>query len=221
MAKPVPQDTDDLNAWFPRDNDQYANAQEQAEEVFAEKTRRLGLVVGGSLTKGLDVKLDRETEIEDLAVGRYVVVRGKHKRFFCMITDIVLDSTNPAIRSDPPDLSDPFLREVYVGTAAFGTVHVAPMLSIDAQEAEPKPVKTIPGHYMPVEIADSKDVNDVFGQEDKSHFNVGTPLELEGTQVNLDLKRLVERSSGVFGKSGTGQSFLTRIILSGIIQRDL
>src|SRR5258708_31159427 len=95
MAKPVPQDTDDLNAWFPRDNDQYANAQEQAEEVFAEKTRRLGVVVGGSLTKGLDVKLDRETEIEDLAVGRYVVVRGKQKRFFCMVTDVVLDSTNP------------------------------------------------------------------------------------------------------------------------------
>src|SRR6185436_14811347 len=113
---------------------------------------RLGVVVGGSLTKGLDVKLDRDTEIEDLAVGRYVVVRGKHKRFFCMVTDIVLDSTNPAIRSDPPDLSDPFLREIFVGTAAFGTVHVVPMLSIDAEDNEPKPVKTIPSHFMPVEI---------------------------------------------------------------------
>jgi DNA helicase HerA-like ATPase len=43
------------------------------------------------------------------------------------------------------------------------------------------------------------------------------PLELEETQINLDLKRLVERSVGVFGKSGTGKSFLTRVLLAGII----
>ncbi|MCC7205717.1 MAG: ATP-binding protein [Anaerolineae bacterium] len=207
---------DSLDDWFPRDSDgRPLHLDGGASGV------RLGVVVGGSLAKGLDVKLDRDTEIEDLAVGRYVVVRGKHKRFFCMITDVILDATNPSIRSDPPDLSDPFLREIYVGTAAFGTIHVAPMLSIDDTESEPKPVKTIPGHFMPVEIAEPGDVNDVFGKADATHFNVGTPLELEGTQVNLDLKRLVERSVGVFGKSGTGKSFLTRIILAGIIQREM
>src|SRR5579859_1962091 len=222
MHRPRPEDTDNLDAWFDRRESSNGQVHEQAEEVYQEATsRRLGVVVGGSLTKGLDVKLDRETEIEDLAVGRYVVVRGKRKRFFCMVTDVILEATNPAIRSDPPDLSDPFLREVYTGTAAFGTVHVAPMLSIDAEENEPKPVKTIPSHFMPVEIAAAADIDDVFGVEDNIHFNVGSPLELEETQVNLNLRRLVERSSGVFGKSGTGKSFLTRIILSGVIKRDL
>lgn len=181
--------------------------------------RRLGVVIGGSLNKGLDVKLDLGTNVEDLAVGRYVVVRGVTKRFFCMVTDIVLDSTNSALRSDPPDLSDDFMREVYIGTAAFGTIHVAPMLSIDNDTTEPKPVKTIPGHFMPVELADERDVNDVFGSDDDTHFNVGSPLELEHTTVHLDLKRLVERSSGVFGKSGTGKSFLTRMVIAGIIQK--
>jgi uncharacterized protein len=37
-------------------------------------------------------------------------------------------------------------------------------------------------------------------------------------KVNLDLQRFVERSSGVFGKSGTGKSFITRTILAGIIK---
>src|SRR5687767_323568 len=98
MARRNNPDSDSLDAWFPRDNgkDGYGEdgyVQEQAEEVYEQKqARRLGVVVGGSLTKGLDVKLDRETEIEDLAVGRYVVVRGKQKRFFCMVTDVVLDS---------------------------------------------------------------------------------------------------------------------------------
>jgi DNA helicase HerA-like ATPase len=203
--------SDNLDDWFPRNGG-------SALEITGQ---RLGVVVGGSLGKGLDVKLDRETVIEDLAVGRYVVVRGLHKRFFCMITDIVLDATNPAIRSDPPDLSDPFMREIYSGTAAFGTIHVVPMLTIDESEGEPKPVKTIPSHFMPVEIATAQDVNDVFGQEDKTHFNVGSPLELEQTQINLDLKRLVERSIGVFGKSGTGKSFLARILIAGIIRNDM
>ncbi len=74
---------------------------------------------------------------------------------------------------------------------------------------------------MAVEIAAATDIDDVFGVEDATHFNIGSPLELEETQVNLNLRRLVERSSGVFGKSGTGKSFLTRIILAGVIQRDL
>jgi DNA helicase HerA-like ATPase len=212
---PLFPDSDNLDDWFPR------TSSRSGEDALLMAGQRLGVVVGGSLNKGLDVKLDRETEIENLAVGRYVVVRGQRKRFFCMITDVVLDATNPAIRSDPPDLSDPFLREVYSGTAAFGTIHVAPMLTIDVEEGEPKPVKTIPSHFMPVEIATGDDVNDVFGQEDPTHFNVGAPLELETTQVNLDLRRLVERSVGVFGKSGTGKSFLTRILLAGIIKNDV
>jgi hypothetical protein len=209
---PLFPDSERLDDWFPRDR----------SDPLLMAGQRLGVVVGGSLSKGLDVKLDRETEIEDLAVGCYVVVRGQKKRFFCMITDIELDATNPAIRSDPPDLSDPFLREIYSGTAAFGTLHVAPMLTIDdREEGEPKPVKTIPSHFMPVEIATPDDVNDVFGQEDATHFNVGAPLELEETQINLDLRRLVERSVGVFGKSGTGKSFLTRILLAGILKNDV
>ncbi len=205
-------DPNNLDDWFaPRDT----------PEVTVDGGQRLGVVVGGSLSKGLDVKLDRQTAIEDLAVGRYVVVRGQRKRFFCMITDVLLDATNPAIRSDPPDLSDPFLREIYSGTAAFGTIHVAPMLTIEQDDEGPKPVRTIPSHFMPVEIATTEDVNDVFGPEDERHFNVGSPLELEETQVNLDLQRLVERSVGVFGKSGTGKSFLTRILLSGVIKHNI
>ncbi len=199
----MPDQAENLDEWFPR--------------TPSPDAARLGVVVGGSLSKGLVVKLDREQRVEDLAVGRYVVVHGaKHIRFFCMITDITLNNTNPAIQNNPPDLSDEFLRDIYIGTAAYGTIHVTPMLSIEDQQ--PKPVKTIPGHFMSVYNATVEDVNAVFGEEDAQHFNVGAPLELEQTQINLDLKRLVERSVGVFGKSGTGKSFLTRMLLAGVIR---
>ena len=75
----------------------------------AERADKLGVVIGGSLSEGLAVKLDRDVALEELAVGRYVVARGRRARFFCMITDVALDSTNPLIAKQPPDMSDPFL----------------------------------------------------------------------------------------------------------------
>ena len=55
--------------------------------------------------------------------------------------------------------------------------------------------------------------------EDERHFYVGAPLDMEDVRVHLNLERLVERSSGVFGKSGTGKTFLTRTLLAGIIKQ--
>lgn len=212
----LPKPAYDLERMFP------SNPADYLSDVLGEQ--RLGVIVGGSLSKGLTVKLDAGQSVEELAVGRYVVVHGENKRFFCMITDVALDNTNPDIQNHPPDVSDPFLRAVYMGTAAYGKVHVQPMLSLDVEEnienAKPKPVKTIPAHFMMVKNATAAEVNAVFGREDDQHFYVGEPLELETTQVNLNLKRLTERSVGIFGKSGTGKSFLTRLILAGLIARN-
>lgn len=195
------------------------NRMNDLEAFFGPRSPRLGLVTAGSLSRGLDVKLDPETDIEELAVGRYVVVHGRNRRFFCMITDIGLDNTNAQITLTPPDFqSNAYLRDVYSGTTAFGTVHIAPMLTI-AEQGDVGPVRTIPPHFQEVWTATEQDINDVFGDEDEHHFNIGAPLELEDTQINVDLRRLTERSIGVFGKSGTGKSYLTRILLAGTIAR--
>lgn len=189
----------------------------ELDAYFGVRSPRLGVVTDGSLSRGLDVKLDPQTDIEQLAVGRYVVVHGRSRRFFCMITDIGLGNTNAQIISMPPDVrSNPFLEDVYSGTTAFGTVHIAPMLVIE-DSGEIGPVRTVPPHFQDVKTATEQDINSVFGDEDDLHFNIGSPLELPDTQINVDLKRLTERSVGVFGKSGTGKSYLTRILLAGTI----
>lgn len=204
-----PNDVNNIDAWGFDD----LVAQRQSGE-------RLGVVVGGSISRGLSIKLDPHVAIEDLAVGRYIVVRGQHKRFFCMINDISLNSTNAQIESDPPDITDKFLAAVYGGTVAYSVITVTPMLVIDEMEG-PLPVKTIPGHFTQAFNATDEDVNKVFGDEDSIHFNVGSPLELQETNINLNLRRLVERSIGVFGKSGTGKSFLTRVIMAGVINKGI
>jgi DNA helicase HerA-like ATPase len=202
----------ELSEFFPR--------VPQPKEATVE-ARRLGLVVAGSLSRGLQIKLDRSAVVEGMAVGRYVVVRGQTgRRFFSIVTDVALDSTNPAIEKTPPDTSDPFLARVYQGTSTFGRLDVSPMLVLDeAQDSEPRPVKTVPVHFSPVYEATEEDVSHVFGADDERHFFVGTPLDMEDVRVHLNLERLVERSSGVFGKSGTGKTFLTRTLLAGIIKQ--
>ncbi|MGD8814092.1 MAG: ATP-binding protein [Anaerolineales bacterium] len=183
----------------------------------------LGTIVGGSLSAGLTVKVNPAFTIEKLAVGRYVVIRGRQtgRTFFGIITDVALETTDADLTRRPPMPEDEFSAEVYSGEMAFGTMHVSPMLMLDDDHDQPRPVKTIPGHFSAVFEASAKDVDRVFGPEDKTHFYVGTPLDMESVQVNLDLARFIERSAGVFGKSGTGKSFITRTVLAGIIRSGL
>ncbi len=179
----------------------------------------LGNVVSGSLSRGLEAKLSPDRFIEGLAVGRYVVVRGQtERRFFGMITDVALETRAPELEQSPPEDPDGFLARVYRGTLTYGRIHVTPMLVVE--DGEVRPAKTIPGHFTRVYEATPEEVAQIFGDPDEpGRFYIGEPLEMENTRIALDLPRFVERSSGIFGKSGTGKTFLTRMVLAGIIQQ--
>ena len=194
----------ELDAWFPRPKPVDPTV--------------LGAVVSGSLSKGLEAKLAPDRLIEGLAVGRYVVVRGQTaRRFFGMITDVTLASRHPEVEQSPPEDPDGFLAQVYRGTLTYGQMHITPMLVVE--DGNVRPAKTIPAHFTRVYEATPEEVAQVFGDPDEpGRFYIGEPLEMEGTRIALDLPRFVERSSGIFGKSGTGKTFLTRMVLAGIIQ---
>ena len=207
----------------------------------------LGSVIQGSLSAGLEVRLHPDVSVEDMRVGKFLVVQGMRSRFFCMLTDVTLGTSSQRILANPPSPDDDFLREVLAGSGTFGTVNLTPMLmftpqeyrgedkgvtlngntslaSFQAQSSESMellPVKTIPSHFSQVYDASERDFRAVFGWEDdptRRNFAIGHPLDME-VPICIDLDRFVERSNGVFGKSGTGKSFLTRLLLSGIIRK--
>ncbi len=183
--------------------------------------QRLGIVVSGSLTKGIEVRLDGSSSVEDMAVGRYVTIQGQKQRFFGMITDVTLGVVDERITQTPPEASDPFIAEVLGGTSTYGVLHVQPYLTlgVDAKTiGEPQPVKTVPSHFAPVELASDYDIELIFGKEDTETFLIGNPLDME-TKLCLNLEKFVTRSNGIFGKSGTGKTFLTRILLIGMLQK--
>ena len=150
--------------------------------------------------------------MEGEKVGSNVVIQGPESRFFGVVTDIALESSDPSLQFNLPDVSDKFIRDTLSGTSAYGAITVEPMLTIgidqQADSTGPMPAKTIPAHFSEV-------------MEDDRHIWIGSPLDMESTKVCLDLHELVKRSNGVFGKSGSGKSFLTRILLAGILQRDV
>jgi len=214
----------------------------------------LGSVTQGSLSQGLEVRLHPDVSVEDMRVGKFLVVEGVRSRFFSMLTDVALGTSSNRIVANPPSPSDDFLREVLAGSGTFGTVNLTPMLMFTPEELrgegrgakeeekhsplngksplasfqpqsssnmELLPVKTIPSHFSQVYEASERDFRAVFGWEDDPHrrnFAIGEPLDME-VPICIDLDRFVERSNGVFGKSGTGKSFLTRLLLSGIIRK--
>ncbi len=187
----------------------------------------MGIVVRGSLADGLEMKLGEGRGVEEIRAGRFVVVQGDKFRFFSMITNIGLDAANPHILLNPPSESEELLRKVLAGTGTFGTVELCPMLMTpldsgdDYSEENLLPVKTIPPHFSPVLNASREDVNRIFGSEEDGRFyTIGAPLEMDDTPVCLNLERFVERSNAIFGKSGTGKTFLTRLCLCGIIRQE-
>lgn len=178
---------------------------------------RLGVITSGSLVEGLSARLEGRESVEDMRVGKFVVIQGDKHEFFSMVTDVILEATNHKVLADPPN-GDPFIYEVLAGTSTYGAITLKPMLMLPRDlEQGLLPVKTIPRHFAPVCDADAQDFGRVFGAEDATHFEIGRPLDMN-VPVCIDLARFVERSNGIFGKSGTGKSFLTRLLLCGTIK---
>jgi len=84
-------------------------------------------------------------------------------------------------------------------------------------------VKSIPSHFDEVITVSQKDMDIIFsfGEEKEiTSFSIGNILSMEYL-ANVNLSKLVDRSFGVFGSTGSGKTFFTRIILAGLIKHEI
>ena len=105
----------------------------------APERRLLGKIIGGSLSHGLDMRLEPHISLESVKVGQYVTVDGEQTRFFCVVSDLRLEATDAALASSPPDLSNSLVAEVLRGTGTYGVVHLAPTLTYGAVGRSARP----------------------------------------------------------------------------------
>ncbi len=190
---------------------------------------RLGVVTDGAFNATLTVRLDPDVNTEDLRIGDFVVIEGREFLYFSMLADLQLKVTDKALVADPPWDRDALVARALAGTGTYAVAQVKPMLMLPRPDPNDpflditervRPVRTIPGHFAVLRAATDDDFRMVFGEDrNRDHmFSIGTPLTSD-IPVAIDLRRLMERSNGIFGQSGTGKSFLARLILCGIIHR--
>ena len=181
----------------------------------------LGHIISGSLTEGLIIRISPETPLEEIKTGKFVSISGKNHTFFSLITDLTLEVTHPDILLFPPTPEEKLLTALLKQRDIYATATLKPMLML-TKDNSPSPVKTIPSHFAVVHEADKHDVAVIFGDEadvTKKYFSIGCPLDMD-TPVCINLEKLTERSNGIFGKTGTGKTFLTRLVLAGLIKND-
>ncbi len=167
------------------------------------------------------MRINPNTSLEEIKAGKFVSIVGNHYTFFSLITDLSLEVTHPDILLFPPTPQEKLLNNVLRQKDVYATATLKPMLMLN-KDNQPIPVKTIPPHFATVHEATHEDVALIFGDEkdpSKRYFNIGSPLDMT-SPVCLDLDRLTERSNGIFGKTGTGKTFLTRLVLAGLIKNE-
>lgn len=202
------------------------------------QAKPIGYIVGGGLQANLQVRLT--VPADQMQEGGFVVVESGDWVYCGLVTDLMLGSTNPRFADEQTEQRLPeSVARLLHGQTLFTNLVVLPALMMpripdigsteyaawrqqhpDDSQLQPQPVKTVPAHHAPVRRAGEEDVSRIFGSADKpGSFVIGNTRE-GNLPIRIDLSKFVQRSAGIFGATGTGKSFLTRIILAGLIKYD-
>ncbi len=197
----------------------------------------IGYIVGGSLKENLLARLT--TAPQQVQEGGFVIIESGDWLFYGLVTDLRLGATDPRFADEQSERRlPPELARLLHGQTLYTNLEVLPTLMMERgpdpaspgylpwkrevdtglrSRPAPLPVKTIPPHHANVRLANAADIGEIFGSPSRSeNFIIGYTRE-QGHPVCINLEKFVQRSSGIFGATGTGKSFLTRIILAGLI----
>jgi hypothetical protein len=182
---------------------------------------QVGVVLGGSLTKSLEVRLEPGRSAQ---LGQYLMAPlDGGGQLLGMVTDVLLKSAEAgAVAWPPPAGDDPasaLLRDVLLDTGVYAQVEMSPYLDISADGANSR-ARRLPRHFSPVALADQAAMDSAFDTGERNAISLGKPLGMTDTDLDLaaDIERMFERSAGIFGKSGTGKTVYALQFLSALVK---
>ena len=196
----------------------------------------IGYIVGGGLKESLRARLIIPSQ--EVQEGAFVVIPSGDWQFYGLVTDLQLGATDPRFADEQTETRLPSaLAKALHGQTLFTNLEILPALMLERgpepgtpeyktwvkekgeQTPHPLPVKTVPPHHALVRMASGGDIAEIFGDPGaKGNFVIGYTRE-QGHPVCINLEKFVQRSAGVFGATGTGKSFLTRIVLAGLMHQ--
>jgi hypothetical protein len=198
---------------------------------------KIGYLVGGGLKENFRVRLTVSSQ--EIQEGAFVVIQSGDWNYYGIVTDIQLGATDPRFADEQTEVRyPPNISKALYGQTLYANLEVLPnlMLEIGPEPGTPDyrdwqgminaglkdaprvlPVKNVPPHHAQVYLADQGDIAEIFGDPaEGGNYVIGYTRE-QNHPVCIDLEKFVQRSSGVFGATGTGKSFLTRVVLAGLI----
>jgi len=199
---------------------------------------KIGYLVGGGLKENFRVRL--VVSPQEMQEGAFVVIQSGEWNYYGIVTDIQLGATDERFASEQTEERFPaHIAKALHGQTLYANLEVLPnlMLEVGPELGTPEyqqwrgkidaglkdqprilPVKNIPPHHAQVYLANEGDIAEIFGSpDDAGNLVIGYTRE-QNHPVCIDLEKFVQRSSGVFGATGTGKSFLTRLVLAGMMQ---
>lgn len=202
----------------------------------------IGYLIGGGLKENLRVRLTVSSQ--DVQEGAFVVIESGNWLYYGLVTDIQLGATDPRFADEQSEQRlPPALAQALHGQTLYANLEVLAALMLERppedpgeyarwrdeieaglrEEPRPLPIKNVPPHHARVRMATEGDIAEIFGKEEeknKANFVIGHTRE-QRHPVRIDLKKLVQRSAGIFGATGTGKSFLTRVVLAGLMKHNV
>lgn len=191
------------------------------------KENTLGKVIGGSVNKGVKAYLEDSESIEHYPIGALITIKGQEHKYLALIVDAGITSSEDVIGNLMGSNIPQYIRNI-VTKACESTVRRQWVeLALVAQATsgnDARSADTMPSFYSNLTETRAEEIEAFFGHEDQEKkWNIGIPKTPKRVSVEIpvDVEKLVELSFGIFGKSGTGKTFLGNILAGYIVLYDL
>ncbi|MEM3832993.1 MAG: ATP-binding protein [Thermoprotei archaeon] len=174
----------------------------------------IGYIVGGSLEKGVQIKLNVSSE--DITVGSLKVANGIRRKYLLLLNNVYHGSMDVANKLSSSNISSGLIdvmREEILPSYATGIV-IAQGDNDKIEEAN-----TIPDYLSSVTTLTINDAKIFYSAPDEDNFlklGFGSPIGIEDALIPVDIPMLTKSSFAIYGKTGTGKTVLGNIIAINI-----
>jgi len=194
-------------------------------------TKVFARIIGGSLTGGLEAHILKGFSSEDVRIGSITIVQGRKYLFLALISNIKLnpgsDIASSIVRGENGFSEDMRLAQNYVADGLKREGVLGAELSLIPvaifRDDRTEIADSLPELMSLVRAPGEEDLKLFYGGVDHRRFwDIGlpkSPITAENVNVHIpiDVDRLVRGCFAIFGKSGTGKTFLGNLIATYIV----
>ncbi|MHA1166182.1 MAG: ATP-binding protein [Candidatus Hodarchaeales archaeon] len=181
----------------------------------------IGEIIGAQVSCGLTIKLDGDSET--VKIGDPLIIEGKYYDYYCIVKDVVFPRNSTVeMLANAEYIKNSFsidMMETSRGKTFSPIAELNCVQMIDKQTKKNFEFETIPPYFSKARKALVEDAELIYGSGDNT-LAVGTLRGVEDFPVVIDFSKLVELPFGIFGRTGSGKTFLNKIILGNIVHSE-